>query len=579
MTKKRRFLLLTVMSTAIILASTGCGKVKHPYDAASYPKKITVTVFDSFANYEGLQSGWFAKEVMDHFNMKLELIAPNLREDGSGMMDVRAAAGNIGDIIITSGENEKLEQLVSKGLVADISKYLDGSELMEKYGTSVRMLNDGLDGIYAVQGDMSTLPASESNSILEPNYAPYVRWDYYKELGYPAIGTLEDLLPVLEKMQELHPRDDDGNKVYGFSFFPDWDGNMMTAAKQPACLYGYDEIGFLLVSADGKSVEDILEKDSQYMRALRFYNKAYRMGLVDPESRDQTYTDVFEKYKKGDVLFCPWAFLGQSAFNTDDHTSKGEGFMPVDIGDMKIYDSGCMPNGNSKKIIAVGSRAKDTERLANFIAWLYTDDGIYCNEANSDNGTAGPYGMCWEMLENGPSFTDFGVRSVIKKLTPAVPEEYGRGSFSDGISQLNFIAVNIKEKDKNGDPYSFLLWPSSKEYRKSALLSDWQQHMNAGNTMDYLTKNGKLAVSEGFDYPSLKEANEIADMRDAVRRKLVDFSWKMVFAADDAGFDEYYAKAKRICKALGYDKVVEYDRSDAARRQKMKEGSQTEKDR
>jgi len=566
MSVKRRLLTAIVLSLSVSIL-TACGSVrdeKSYYNKVAYPKKITVSVFDSFAKYEGLQSGWFAKEVEDHFNMKLDLIAPNLREDGGSMIDIRAAAGNIGDLVIFSADDKNLKSLVDRGLLTDISKYLKNTKLMGKYGTAVNKLNEGLGGIYAIQGDMSTASAEESSSILEPSYCPYVRWDYYKEQGYPNVDTMEDFLPILLKMQHDHPKNEEGDKTYAFSFFPDWDGNMMVAAKQPACFYGYDELGFLLVSADGNDVQDILSKDSLYMRSLEFFNKAYRLGLVDPDSRNQTYSEVFEKYKKGQIFFSPWTFLGQSAYNTDLHMQQGEGFMPLAISDMKIYDAGCTPYGNAKKCIAVGGRAKDPERLAKFIAWLYSDDGVYCNEANADNGTAGPVGLCWKKTDEGPVFTDIGEASIIKKISLELSDKETLGTFTDGVSQLNFNAVNLKEKDDDGNPYTFILWESYAKHKQSPMLSDWQKKMQADNTMDFLKKNNMLAVARGTENPSPVQSNEIAEMRDAVRKKLVYYSWKLVFAPKKADFNETYDKMVKVCKGLGYDKVVEFDRKDAA---------------
>ena len=45
---------------------------------SKYKDFITVDVFNSAANYQGMQSGWFAKIVKDKFNMELNVIAPNV---------------------------------------------------------------------------------------------------------------------------------------------------------------------------------------------------------------------------------------------------------------------------------------------------------------------------------------------------------------------------------------------------------------------------------------------------------------------------------------------------------------------
>jgi hypothetical protein len=38
-----------------------------------------------------------------------------------------------------------------------------------------------------------------------PKRGYVVRWDYYKELGYPPINNEDDYLSVLQQMHENHP--------------------------------------------------------------------------------------------------------------------------------------------------------------------------------------------------------------------------------------------------------------------------------------------------------------------------------------------------------------------------------------
>lgn len=46
------------------------------------------------------------------------------------------------------------------------------------------------------------------------------------------------------------------------------------------------------------------------------------------------------------------------------------------IEDSAPYSSGCYSEGNGKTIIAIGSQAKDPERLADFIDRLYSPEGM-----------------------------------------------------------------------------------------------------------------------------------------------------------------------------------------------------------
>ena len=534
------------------------------YSAADYPQEITVDVFDSLSNYQGIQSGWFAKTVHDKFNMKLNIIAPNRSYNGAVLQDVRAASGNLGDLVICSAENNALSGMVESGLLTDISGYLKNKNIM-KYKKAIMQLNSGLPekGIYAVPSEMSTSSALTPQNILEPSYSPYIRWDLYAKLGYPKIDTLEDLLPVLEKMQQLYPKTSSGARTYAFSFFGDWDDNLMNAAKQPCCFYGYDESGFVLAKADGTDYQNILSSGSLYMRVLKFYFEANQKGLVDPDSQIQSYSEVFEKYQKGQVLFSPWPFLGQSAYNTQENMDAGKGFMAVNIGDMKVYGYGCSETGNPKNVIAVGAGAEDPERLADFIDWLYSDEGVYDSQAQPNDGSAGPEGICWQIGDNGPELTAYGQKTFLQKQNLAIPGTESAGTFRDGVSQLNYTAVLLNQKDARGNAYSYHLWPSEEERSKTRLQDDWSEKMNATDTMDYLEKNNKILVAPGCSYSAPDASSEIKEIREACKKIIVKDSWKMIFASDEAEFERLQKHMQTTCAALDYDQVYQYDLANA----------------
>ena len=214
---------------------------------AVYEKTLTIDVFDTLANHQGIQSGWFAKLVLDKFNMRLNIIAPNIAGGGDTMYQTRTAAGELGDLIICNGNSSSLQELVTAGLLLDMSELLKDKDIMQ-YGLAIRALNDPISdtAVYAVPSEISLNNCLAHSESEEPIYGPYLRYDLYTAIGSPRMETLEDLLPVLKRMQDANPVSESGSPVYGFSLFKDWDGNMMNAAKQPACFYGYEEYGFLL---------------------------------------------------------------------------------------------------------------------------------------------------------------------------------------------------------------------------------------------------------------------------------------------------------------------------------------------
>lgn len=529
----------------------------------TYDEFLTVDVFCSQANYQGIQSGWFAKVVKDKFNMELNIIAPNVAGGGDTLFQTRSAAGNLGDIVMIGAENGRLADTVNAGLLYDMTDLIAKKENVSKYTQGIDMLKGlvGTDKVYAVPSAVSELPATTPSEGLELVFGPYIRWDYYNAVGRPEINTLEDLLPVLKAMQDQFPTSDSGQKTYAISLFKDWDGNMMTLAKQPACFYGYDEIGFLLSKADGSDVQVITDSDSQYVRSLRFYNKAYQMGILDPESTTQNYDTLFTKMTDGAVLFSPWPWLGQAAYNTIDHKEAGKGFMIAPVKDLQIFSYGSSPSGN-KYVVGVGSQAQDPERMVDFIDWLYSPEGIMMSTAQT-GGTCGPEGLTWEMVNGRPELTAFGKEALLNG-DATMPEEWGGGSWKDGTSQLNFTTVLPKDVNpRNDQPYNYQLWDSVIELNSTPLDTDWQQFMGANSTMDYLTQHDGILVAPGNPYIQPAEPAEISTLRAQCKSIIVENSWKMVFANNDADFDALLKEMQDTINGLGFADVVAFDQTVA----------------
>lgn len=554
------FISLSLLITS--LGITGCGKKQT--DDCPYEDFIVVDVFDTLSNYQGLQSGWFAKVIKDKFNMELNIIAPNVAGGGDTLFDTRAAAGNLGDLVIYGIDDGSLGNLVNSGLLLDMKDYLKDKDIM-RYEYAIRAVNDAINSssIYAIPAEVSSNSSTKSKEALELTYGPYIRWDLYAALGYPRLNTLEDLLPLLKQMQELEPYSDSGKPTYAFSFFRDWDANLMTAAKQPACFYGYDETGFVLLKADSADYQNIIDDDSLYIRNLKFYFDANQMGLVDPDSIVQNYDTLFKKYEDGQILYSPWPWLGQSAYNTQSHVSEGKGLMLAPIEDLQIYSYGCYPEGNSKTVISIGSNAQDPERLAAFVDWLYSPEGIQMNQAQRSAATAGPEGLTWEMTDLGPVLTDFGIDTLIHRKDLNVPEDYGTGSWEDGISELNFVAVSLTDLTPEGYPYAYDLWDSVIKKKSTDLQEDWNNFMDATNTKEYLEKNNQLVVSTGCNYTRMPESPEISTIRSQCRSIIVDYSWRMIFAADETEFYNLLKELQDTAYSLGYEQVLEEDIKNA----------------
>lgn len=526
-----------------------------------YPETLTIDVFDSQANFQGIQSGWFAKVVKDKFNMELNIIAPNVAGGGDTLYQTRSANGNLGDLIITNLDNSRLKDLVEAGLVLDMTDYVSDCENLQNYMTAIEEASalSGEDGLWAVPSEVSNLKSTDPCEATDPTTAPSLRWDLYAECGYPEMNTLEDMLDVLEQMQNAAGTSDSGKTVYAFSLFKDWDGDVMQNADGLTCLYGYERTGFAVSNSETEEIQSVIDSDGIYVRALKFLFEANQRGLVDPESTTQNFDTLTTKYQDGAVLYSIWPWLGAGYYNTTENTQAGKGFATAVINDMKASSFGNMPLGKMGNAIMIGSSAKDPQRMADFIDWLYSPEGI---EMSSASG-CGPEGLTWELVDGKPVLTDFGVDAFVNLVDPlTVPDEWGGGTWKDGLCELNYKPVGVIDSDsETGVCYNYQKWEDYQEKTASALTEDWSAHYdNATTAIDYLNEKGLLLVNPGTNFAANDYTTDISTIKEQCKQIIVEDSWKMIFADSEDEFNSILEDMQTTVKGLGYDDVFAVDK-------------------
>lgn len=569
----QRALALALVATMLAGTVAGCGKSGGDSTQGgkssdgTYAEALTIDVFDSQANFQGEQTGWFAKIVKDKFNIKLNIIAPNVAGGGDTLYQTRSANGNLGDLIITNLDSSRLKDMVTAGLVLDMSDYIKDEKNLQSRMDAIEGASQlaETDGIWAVPSEISNQTATEPCEAQEPTNAPSIRWDMYAEAGYPEIDTLEDLIPVLETMQEkAKGTSEDGKEVYALSLFKDWDGDIMQNVGAFCSLYGYENLGFCLGKADGSETQSVINSDSMYVRALKFLFDANQKGLIDPESTTQDFDTLQTKFKNGDVLYSFWPWLGAGVYNTTAHTSEGKGFATATIKDMKCLSYGSMPDGKAAVGIMVGSQTKDPQRMVDFIDWLYSPEGIEDSSAQSGT-TCGPEGLTWELKDGKPVLTDFGVKAFVDVDSDLkVPDEWGGGSWKDGVSALNFKAVGVVDTDPDtGVCYNYQKWDDYIERTSTKLSEDWSSHNDGAKTaIERLESTDNLLVLPGTNYSTPEYSTDINTIKEQCKQTIVADSWQMIFAKDEAEFNKILKDMQDTVQGLGYDQVYEVDQKN-----------------
>ena len=158
-----------------------------------------------------------------------------------------------------------------------------------------------------------------------------------------------------------------------------------------------------------------------------------------------------------------------------------------------------------------------------------------------------------------PVLTDFGKKALYGEEV-AVPEEYGSGNWQDGVSALNFKAENYKDTNSElGVPYDYTLWDSVLAENNTALDLDWQEHMGATTTMEFLENNNKIMVAPGSGFAAPEEDSQITTLRGQCKATIIDTSWQMIFASSDEEFTSLQQQMQDTLEGLDYQTVLDYD--------------------
>jgi len=570
--KLRQLVSALLVVTLLIVALAGCGKpadtaepdattetANEPADVStdteiSFDEPMTFEIYDVAANYQGVQTGWFAKVVKDRFNIELNIIAPQVA--GDAIFQTRTSAGNLGDIVIL--ESTDFKDCVATGLIKDITAGLEKCTNLMQYKEQIDVLNKALPDndagvIYGIPCQMTnTSPTSYSQDVIYSS--PLLRWDLYNAVGAPEIADLDGLLDVLADIKEAFPTNESGDPAYPFSLWPDWDGGdgMMGIANvvQLTTWYGEKGKGSIILQPDGKTFKTVTDKTAAQYKILQFLNKAQRMGLVDPDSGTQDWNAACAKMSAGQV-YLMWYSWQVGFWNTIDRLNAGTAFIYIPVKDQTYYADSDTYYG-SGRVWGVGSQVDDAkyERILAFFDWYASPEGLTFQH----NGIEG---FNYEVGADG-KFTLKNDNALMDNLP--VPEEWGGAGYQDGNNAINQWFVDaISTNPNTGEPYSSQYWSSYKAATMTQMKQDWSAKFGAAEPAEYMKKNNILVVSPNVSVSLPSDTADISVIRGQCEEILEDYSWRMIFAQSEADFDALWNEMVEQMDGLGFQQLVEFD--------------------
>ena len=513
---------------------------------------LTIDVYDDAANYNGIQSGWFAKLIKDKFNIELNIIASQVV--GNTIYATRSEEGNLGDILVV--DKAKFPEIVEAGLAKDISDKLPACENIMKFKTQIDVYNKGLTGedgkYYGIPTEMTdTSPTSITDDVIYSS--PMLRWDLYKQIGSPKLETLDDLLAALEKIHEVHPTNEEGDPAYPFSLWPDWDGNdnMIGPANvvQLTTWYGQKLKGSAMLMPD-MTFSPLYERENAYYKITKFLNQANQKGLVDPDSGTQNWDNACAKMSSGrvDVMWYSWQV---GFWNSVDRLNAGTAFRFIPVNDMKFYADADRYFG-SDRMFGIGAKVEGEkyDRIMEFLDWYASPEGATFEHDGIE-------GLNY-VVENG-KFKPYKDNALMDNLP--VPDEFGGGGFSDGNNAINqWIVSAICVNPNTGERYAQKYWQSYKDMTMTEMKKEWTEVFGAEDDVSWMKANDKLLASPSVDFTPAADNNDIIALRAEINSKLCEYTWNLIMTCStDEEFETMWDAMVAELDGLGYKDLYEYD--------------------
>jgi len=584
--KKRVYRAISVMLILVMLAAlAACGQSQNADGtatakstaSASTPaaEPLPVVQLDVFSASTASVSAagvyddtWWGKMLKEEIGVSLNILPSG--DQAQEKLQALMAGGELPDIVIFNSTKD-LQNAIRGNMLVNLDEHMDKLPNVTKNAPiALQYYRDNLSND---TGKVYGLPDGVGPAELgtEPNWGPYIRWDVYKKAGSPEIKTFDDYLTVLKKMQEVEPQNKDGKNTYGITLWKDWDNYSMFLATENGPTMGIDcgdqlgQLPFLQVDFTNGKTSGTLDMDSQYIQALKFYYKANQMGLVDPDSLTQTYDAAKAKLVEGRIFSGTWSWF-TDAYNTVENTQAEvpKGFAAVLPANTKMLIAGENNIGNHSPI-AIGSATKNLEACLKYVDFMYSTDGLQMLYNGAE-------GTTWNMGSDGkPALTEEGWKYV-NDMNLELP---GGGKWGDGTRVLGFNGLSLAfVNPKTQEPINYQIWDSTKKYNiknQTNLQKDWTSATGYQYTIDYVKAKNiytEMPLAKSLITPMTDEiSSAAARIGDVVKAN----SWKMIFAKNDAEFENLYNDMITKAEGLGLKDVYESSLAGWSKAQELAE--------
>jgi putative aldouronate transport system substrate-binding protein len=574
-------LLVILIAIAMFLSLTACGgttqgsnddskvDTKTPTTAATDKTEDTqkiekVTMYPgSSATPSGLVEGYKAK-VFAERGLEVEVWAFSDERTNAIL-----ASGDLPDVMYI--DYERLVNMIEGGLVMDLEPHLSKMPHVANNPDIQTALNYTRQYRSADTGKIYALPLDIGVPIEKDDCGRNgvkVNWEVYYDIGTPKVDTFDDLIPLMKQMMEHKPVADDGTKTWGTILNSGSDGTYWGNMQMWYRFQGYNEgqLAYLIETdmVNGEYIS-ILEanRDSLYYDGLKWYNKAYREGVMDPDSINNDRETQKAKVERSHACMVPSGSL-----------AGWGGYRQIYIPGTEVnHENWDSPFGRDTYIVA-------NANTKNLDATLRMLDTLSDPEAFFQIWTGTEEEGMWEYGPDGK----------------IVPTEYGLEATVAGAKGEEIIFTNGEKQQlwndgwvirvPNDSPH--LIGPDGQP-RITRTMNEWVEVKEiTDNTEDFNQWREALGYKNYTSLLKAKDAYTLVSELDfvnsfvstpddimrltlsAIKDVVVDASWLMVYSETDEEFEALWDRMIKKCTELGAEEIVNWRMDDLANALKIK---------
>lgn len=516
--------------------------------------RINVLVGSSTVNSS--DETYIGKLIKDKFNVVFdyEIYAGDMVEK----TNMQLAGSDYGDIVNVQWDNNVVNWIDAGAVVP-----LD--DLIDQYGKDFAQLHKDELPLWRMAGSdgkvykwETAAGLTEGTSVLND---VWIRSDVLEALDWPKLVSSDDWVEAIRKGKELFPETQEGVKTEGICipFGESWGMALTQIFNEKGGLSG--ALGGT-DSAQWDPVNEVyVNMVSDYMKEnLKFYNTLWCEGLMDPESFSMDTNNMTEKMNTGipiAIFYSGWG-AGSANRNLETLGREDQTYVPMTIQSPSQFESGTPRNlgvwhSNAINSWMITKNAKEPARIMQVLNWFATDEGLNA--------------LGWG--EEGVHYTveSDGTKTPTQEFIDLYKE--GGDAYNQiGFSSFPFSGAPDKTTIHNGQYCSATLDPVV--IRSSYTARELEVLENYGLETFVDMWHGDFVKSELRDYYFVAPAatipvdNDLARTQERVVQSRNEYAVKMIQAASDEEFEQYWTEMLKAQEDLGAAEVIQFKNDQLA---------------